>query len=89
MFTAAFSTIAVSLNRPGGSWLAISDDVMGGMLRTDEGFCFEGDLSLANNDGFSSVRRALQAATEGAERVYLDIKVTNDATNCVCVRRSP
>jgi hypothetical protein len=46
----------------------------GGMLRTDEGFRFEGDLSLANNGGFSSVRRALQAATVGAERVYLDIK---------------
>jgi monofunctional biosynthetic peptidoglycan transglycosylase len=79
MFTAAFSTIAVSLNLAGGSWLAINDDVMGGksrggILRTDEGFRFEGDLSLANNGGFSSVRRALQAAPVGAERVYLYIK---------------
>jgi monofunctional biosynthetic peptidoglycan transglycosylase len=79
MLTAAFSTIAVSLNLAGGSWLAINDDVMGGksrggILRTDEGFRFEGDLSLANNGGFSSVRRALQAAPVGAERVYLYLK---------------
>ena len=55
---------AILLNLSIDPWRAINDGVMGGvssggMSEFDEGLRFEGSLSLENNGGFASVRRAL------------------------------
>jgi hypothetical protein len=60
-------------------WRITNDDVMGGrskgdMLVEDEHGVFSGDISLANNGGFSSVFRAVKPLCKDFESVIIDIK---------------
>ena len=60
-------------------WLAVNDGVMGGvsrgrMVATEDGLRFEGELSLANNGGFASVRRVLEADLSAATSVRLEVR---------------
>jgi len=57
-------------------WLAINDNVMGGislgeMVAMDNGLRFQGTLSLENNGGFASVRRPIDKKLDGALGVQL------------------
>lgn len=67
------------LNLTTGPWLIINDDVMGGRstARVDaraEGLRFLGELSLANNGGFSSTRRLLTESLAGTSGVRLEVR---------------
>jgi len=60
-------------------WRSVNDGVMGGISSgrmTEEGgiLSFEGDLSLENNGGFASVRRALGAGLDKAAGVRLEVR---------------
>jgi len=62
-----------------GPWLAINDNVMGGvsvgqMTETDEGLRFEGKLSLENNGGFASVRRPVEGGLAGVSGIRLKVR---------------
>lgn len=57
-------------------WLAINDNVMGGIsigqLTYDGKSCqFQGELSLVNNGGFSSIKRSLEPLTKEVNTVKL------------------
>jgi monofunctional biosynthetic peptidoglycan transglycosylase len=76
-----FTVIGMSamLNLAGGTWLVISDDVMGGKSWGEtvpgaDGMVFQGELSLENNGGFSSTRRMLVESPVWAEGVRLYLK---------------
>lgn len=61
------------------AWRSINDGVMGGlsaggMLQSDEGLRFTGEISLENNGGFSSVRRPVEQDLSGATRVRLEVR---------------
>lgn len=61
-------------------WQAIADGVMGGlstggMQRTKSGgLRFAGEISLENNGGFASVRRALDADLSGLRALRLEVR---------------
>lgn len=60
------------------SWRITNDDVMGGksagrFLLQDDKALFTGDISLANNGGFSSVFRAIEALPKALESVVIDV----------------
>lgn len=60
-------------------WLAVNDVVMGGlssggMAMLEEGLTFQGYLSLQNNGGFSSVRRATQESFAHSSGIRLTVK---------------
>ena len=61
------------------AWLAINDNVMGGvssgrMTQTEEGLRFEGSLSLENNGGFASVRRPIDGDLAGMSGVRIKVR---------------
>lgn len=66
-----------------GEWMIVNDGVMGGLsssrfMHSDSGFAtFAGELSLANNGGFASVR-ALVPAGVLADRATLVLRVRGD-----------
>ena len=69
---------AVELDLALAPWQAVNDGVMGGvsvgrMVATERSLRFEGELSLENNGGFASVRRAidLDLSRAGAVRLRL------------------
>jgi len=69
----------ISLGMQIEAWRSINDCVMGGrseggMVQTAEGLKFEGNLSLENNGGFSSVRRDVEQDVSGTNRVGLEIR---------------
>lgn len=71
--------MAAMLELASGSWLVISDDVMGGKsqgqtISTPKGIRFEGELSLENNGGFSSTRRTVPTAPVGAQGVRMEVR---------------
>ncbi len=71
--------MALSLQMNLEPWQAINDGVMGGvstgrMVETDHGLSFQGSLSLENNGGFASVRRALDADLSGASKLRVELK---------------
>jgi monofunctional biosynthetic peptidoglycan transglycosylase len=60
-------------------WQAVNDGVMGGvsagrMVASEQGLRFEGVLSLENNGGFASVRRAVETDLSGAVGVRLRLR---------------
>jgi hypothetical protein len=61
------------------SWRITNDGVMGGKsqgqisLQTDKAI-FSGDISLANNGGFSSVFRPIESLVKALETVIIDIE---------------
>ena len=62
-----------------GPWQAVNDGVMGGVssgriVAAEQGLRFEGVLSLENNGGFASVRRAVDAVLSAAGRVRLHLR---------------
>jgi len=66
-------------------WYRVNDTVMGGVSRSnlrldDEVAYFEGDLSLANNGGFASVRRAGPMTLEDGNKPVV-IEVNGDGRN--------
>jgi monofunctional biosynthetic peptidoglycan transglycosylase len=68
-------------NEEGNHWVAINDDVMGGIsqsrieLSPTATAIFSGQLSLENNGGFASIRRrAENYSLEGCTHVMLKIK---------------
>jgi len=70
---------AAHLDMNPGPWHAINDGVMGGvssgrMVQTPEGLRFEGELSLENNGGFASVRRAIELDLATATGVRLVVR---------------
>lgn len=85
----------LDLDQPGG-WYALNDGVMGGISRGSMSYnnagigLFSGQLSLANNGGFSSVRTAIETGSlagsdgiemrvRGNERTYALLAATADA----------
>ncbi len=70
---------ALQLDLAPESWREINDGVMGGrsdsaMAATAEGLLFAGDLSLENNGGFASARRALDADWSQARGIRLEVR---------------
>ena len=68
-----------SFNMEASAWRSINDGVMGGlsaggMMQSDEGLRFTGELSLENNGGFSSVRRPVEHDLSGATSVRLEVR---------------
>ena len=62
-----------------GAWRSINDGVMGGrsaggMVPAEDGLKFEGELSLENNGGFSSVRRPVDQDLSGMTRVRFEVR---------------
>lgn len=60
-------------------WGAVNDGVMGGlsaggMVQSDESLSFKGTLSLENNGGFSSVRRAVNQDLSSATAVRIEVR---------------
>lgn len=69
----------VNLGMEIDSWRSINDGVMGGlsaggMVQTDEGLSFKGTLSLENNGGFSSVRRAVSQDLSSATAIRIVVR---------------
>jgi monofunctional biosynthetic peptidoglycan transglycosylase len=64
-------------------WPAINDSVMGGVsesqfnIKNGSGF-FTGNLSLANNGGFASVRHSLKSNSMTAKTTHINLKVKGD-----------
>lgn len=61
-----------------GNWQVINDGVMGGlskgqMIFTDDVSVFNGNISLENNGGFSSVYRQIEPLPKGLDVVEIDI----------------
>ncbi|MBA6232631.1 CIA30 family protein [Colwellia sp. MB3u-28] len=62
-----------------GLWRVTDDNVMGGLsngnmtFEKDHGI-FNGNISLDNNGGFSSVFRAVENLPEGARNLVIDVK---------------
>ena len=61
------------------AWRSINDGVMGGlsaggMMQSDEGLRFTGELSLENNGGFSSVRKPVEQDLSGTTSVRLEVR---------------
>ncbi len=66
-------------NGAGSKWTAVNDGVMGGLSEggpevRDGSLFFTGKLSLENNGGFSSVRRAGKFDFSGKEMMKLRVK---------------
>ncbi len=64
-----------------GRWMIVNDGVMGGRSRSrifftdDNTAIFEGEISLANNGGFASVRsRPAAVRTEGTTRIAARVR---------------
>ena len=62
-----------------GPWIIVNDGVMGGCSTARVGtaestLTFEGQLSLANNGGFSSIRHVLADPPRGARGVRLEAR---------------
>lgn len=60
-------------------WIVVNDGVMGGvssgrLVREGETLVFSGELSLENNGGFASVRRAVDEAPTGSDAVQLEVR---------------
>lgn len=69
----------ITLDTTAGAWRSIDDGVMGGrsnggMVPVEAGLRFEGELSLENNGGFSSVRRPVAQDLSGMTRVRLEVR---------------
>ena len=65
------------------SWYSVDDRVMGGISSSSTGitnngtFAFVGDMSLANNGGFASVRRALdlsQTSIDPLDKLHIVVQ---------------
>ena len=74
----AFMTM-ININMDIEPWRSINDGVMGGvsaggMLQSDEGLKFSGRLSLENNGGFSSVRRAVNQDLSNTTSVRIQVR---------------
>ena len=70
---------AINFDMEAGAWRSINDGVMGGcsaggMLQSEEGLRFTGELSLENNGGFSSVRRPVEQDLSGTSSVTLEVR---------------
>lgn len=70
---------SVSLTLEAAPWLEINDGVMGGLsisqVRNEEGrLIFAGELSLENNGGFASARRAIEPLPCEVQRVRLEVR---------------
>ena len=77
--TFASGTIMIDLTRPSEyqRWQATNDNVMGGISQGQLSFDgqssrFWGELSLANNGGFSSVNRPIESLPAEVEQVELE-----------------
>ena len=69
----------LSLPMDGAPWLEVNDVVMGGIstsrVRNKHGtLVFAGKLSLENNGGFASARRAVEPLPGHIDRVRLDVR---------------
>lgn len=78
MNTSRHESIALELDP--APWQAIADGVMGGlstgnMQQADDGSLrFAGEISLANNGGFASARRALDTDLTGLRALLLEVR---------------
>lgn len=73
------TTTTISFDMEASAWRSINDGVMGGlsaggMMQSDEGLRFTGELSLENNGGFSSVRRPVEQDLSGTTSVLLEVR---------------
>jgi monofunctional biosynthetic peptidoglycan transglycosylase len=71
--------LAVLLEMTLAPWAAVNDGVMGGlstgrMVETETGLRFQGVLSLENNGGFASVRRAVDQDLSAATGVRIRLR---------------
>lgn len=71
--------VVLMMNFSADQWRSIDDSVMGGIsagrvTATDQGIRFEGDLSLENNGGFSSVRYPVTQDLSNVTGVRLTFK---------------
>jgi monofunctional biosynthetic peptidoglycan transglycosylase len=71
--------MAMVSNLLAGPWVVVDDVVMGGRsasraVVTEEGLNFEGKLSLENNGGFGSIRRAVDRVPDEARGVRLRVR---------------
>ena len=72
------------------SWRVLNDGVMGGVStsrvnRVGEALRFAGEISLANNGGFASMRRPFDAAALGGSAAGVALQVRGDG-NCYRLR---
>lgn len=71
--------MTIRLDLDPDNWRAVNDGVMGGISRgrmvpVDDALRFEGELSLENNGGFASVRRAVEPDLSNATAVRLQVR---------------
>ena len=70
---------SVTFNMDASSWRSVNDGVMGGissggMLQQADSMVFTGELSLANNGGFSSVRRLVGQDLSAATKIRMEVR---------------
>ena len=71
--------ISIMMNMSIEPWRSVNDGVMGGvssggMISTPAGLAFQGQLSLENNGGFSSVRRLVDEDLTHSYGIRLSVK---------------
>lgn len=79
LLTSVIMMATISLDMNPAPWRAVNDGVMGGVssgrvVQGEEGPRFEGELSLENNGGFSSVRRRVDEDLSGVTGVRLEVR---------------
>jgi len=75
----SIAMMTVSLDSNLQAWSVVNDGVMGGvsagrMIKAEGALRFEGELSLDNNGGFSSVRRLVDQDLAGAVSVRIQVR---------------
>lgn len=73
------TSFAALLNLAPGPWVIVNDAVMGGRSTSraealGDGLRFRGRLSLENNGGFASTRRAVDSVSPDAVAVRLEVR---------------
>ena len=76
VFNLLFATTEANAN---ARWYVVNDSVMGGIsnsqvLQNDGNLVFTGNVSLANNGGFASIRTPLDVKNQNITRIVLRIK---------------
>ncbi len=71
--------MSISLGLDPDAWRAVNDGVMGGissgrMVQANDLLRFEGEISLENNGGFASVRRAVEQDLSSTSAVRLQLR---------------